>query len=110
MKMNKKANTSIIILVIGTIALCVVALIAFKNIRAGRSSKIQAFRELRVMYNVLDDIEFSGKDLSYVQEELYLEDYRSYKPVVDELKIRPIGGRDYLVLERQEYTLKIPVE
>jgi hypothetical protein len=127
MKMNKRANIPIIILVIGTIALCVLALMAFQNGRDRRGSKIQAFRELRVMYNVLDDIEFSEKDLDYVKaNDLYLDvyfssfgtlkimplkTYKSYRPVVNELEIRPLGGRDYLVLDKKgEYTLRIPIE
>jgi len=98
--MNKKANLPIIILVVGTIAVCIIALMSFSIVRDKQSESIGAFRELRVMHVVRDSLQFSGMTLEELRDE-----GNYYDSVVGELQIE--GG--YLVLDRDDYVLRVPL-
>lgn len=121
---NKKAGVPIpiIILVVGTIALCVFSLIVFTDAQKKSSSALSLFRELRVMYNVQNDMNFTGENLDFVKGNLYpsfyegitgtikyylnspFQLYPTYYPVVN--KINQEG--DKLVIRGEDYQLKIP--
>ena len=109
---NKKANTiPIILLVVGTIAICVLALLAFNGERDRRVTKVGSFKQLRIMYNVLDDMEFTRRDLNYVKKEFHPDMsfawwHKNYYPIVKD--INETNGR--LVYEADRCILEVPIE
>lgn len=91
---NKKANVPITILIVATIAVCIIALVAFYYYREGVKEKINVFKYLRVMYNIKEGITYSGAGIDYIKG-LYnkqswfgkkLVGYRNYYPVVEQMK------------------------
>lgn len=96
---NKKANIPITILVIGTLAICIITLAAFYIIRDNSEKDVSSFNYLRVMYSFQDNLEYSGDSISYIIEDSYnkqswlgkkLLGYRNYYPFVKDIKIQ--GG------------------
>lgn len=69
LKMNRKSNIPVTLLVVGTIAVVIIALIIFNNERNKLDSGINYFRNIEVLNNVQNDLSFY-KD-STVLNEIY---------------------------------------
>lgn len=125
LKMNKKANIPITILIVATIAVCIIALIAFHfKIKEGEE-KVGTFKYLRVIYYFQNDLDYHGQDINFIKKELYPSSTlgfgrRSYYPVVKDIEqdnnnlvIRNIGVKrkwyaPWVKKEKIKFELKVP--
>jgi len=64
MRFNKKADVAITILVLGVIALCILALLSFYMADKNRKSEgINSVFHLQKVYNLAESVKFSGQNL-----------------------------------------------
>lgn len=97
---GKKGDIPITILVVATIAICIIALVSFHFARKEISNEISIFKHLRILYMFENDIDFSPqKDINFVKEELYPQHQsdKSYYPIVKDVQI----AGNYLILKKE---------
>jgi uncharacterized protein with ParB-like and HNH nuclease domain len=122
MKMRyKKGDIPVTILVLGVIAIVIVALISFHLTDKKRNQELETFKVLEVLNHVKDNLVlYPNKNLVYVKRELYpstgfkffidIKTQRNYYPIVKDVFEEP----GYLVYRKQsrgklEYELRVPL-
>lgn len=98
--MNKKGDIPITILVVGTVVICVIALVALHISENKESKELSFFSGLSMLFHIQDQMRFySTEDVSFVKR-LYMGGDDYYPIVKDIAKINE-GGTNYLILKKE---------